>query len=148
MADGYYLAANGSVAAKPYTLLRQALERSSKVAIAKFAWHGRERLGVLRVVDDVIVLHSMKWPDEVRRPEDAGRAPEAEVSDVEIDAAVERKLHRLRMDRILVRPRQGNQGDRRCNTRRRRLDAYGHRSPGRAHGSEGTGSGRCGPRQA
>lgn len=89
IADGYYLAAKGGVAAKPYTLLRRALERSEKVAIAKFAWHGRERLGMLRVVDDVIVLHSMKWPDEVRRPEDAGEAPEAEVSNSEIDAAVQ-----------------------------------------------------------
>ena len=33
----YYLAADGAVAAKPYTLLRRALERSSKVAVAKFA---------------------------------------------------------------------------------------------------------------
>ncbi|WP_328335863.1 MULTISPECIES: non-homologous end joining protein Ku [unclassified Streptomyces] len=87
--DGYYLAAKGGVAAKPYTLLRQALERSEKVGIAKFAWHGRERLGMLRVVDDVIVLHSMKWPDEIRQPEDVGTAPDADVSDDEIDAAVQ-----------------------------------------------------------
>ncbi|WP_456340946.1 hypothetical protein [Streptomyces microflavus] len=32
ISDSYYLAADGQVAAKPYTLLRQALERSSKVA--------------------------------------------------------------------------------------------------------------------
>ncbi|MGW0316069.1 non-homologous end joining protein Ku [Streptomyces flavidovirens] len=35
--DSYYLAADGAVAAKPYVLLRQALERSSKVAVAKYA---------------------------------------------------------------------------------------------------------------
>ncbi|MFF1631570.1 Ku protein [Streptomyces sp. NPDC058272] len=45
-----------------------ALERSSKVAIAKYAWSGRERLGMLRVRDDVIVLHAMRWPDEIRDP--------------------------------------------------------------------------------
>ncbi|GGU51366.1 hypothetical protein GCM10010289_84650 [Streptomyces violascens] len=49
--DGHYLAADGQVAAQPYTLLRQALERSSKVAVAKFAWHDRERLGLRRVVE-------------------------------------------------------------------------------------------------
>lgn len=34
IAEGYYLASDGQVAAKPYKLLRQALERSSKVAVA------------------------------------------------------------------------------------------------------------------
>ncbi|MFJ6722379.1 Ku protein [Streptomyces sp. NPDC091259] len=82
----YYLAAEG-VAAKPYELLRQALERSSKVAVAKFAMRDRERLGLLRVLDDVIVLHGMRWPDEIR---DASLVdvPDVEVSDEEIDAAV------------------------------------------------------------
>ncbi|HET6860820.1 MAG TPA: Ku protein [Streptomyces sp.] len=85
--DSYYLAADGQVAAKPYLLLRKALERSAKVAVAKFAWHGRERLGLLRIKDDVIVLHSMKWPDEIRSPESL--APkEMDVDDAEIDAAV------------------------------------------------------------
>lgn len=46
--------------AKPYTLLRKALERSDKVAIAKFAWHNRERLGLLRVRDNAIVLYAMR----------------------------------------------------------------------------------------
>jgi DNA end-binding protein Ku len=39
--DSYYLEADGQVSAKPYKLLRQALERSSKVAVAKFALRGR-----------------------------------------------------------------------------------------------------------
>lgn len=49
ISDSYYLAVGGQVAVKPYTLLRKALERSSKVAVAKFAWHSRERLGLLRI---------------------------------------------------------------------------------------------------
>lgn len=69
ISDSYYLAVDGQVAAKPYTLLRRALERSDKVAVAKFAWHNRERLGLLRVRDDAIVLHAMRWPDEIRSPE-------------------------------------------------------------------------------
>ncbi|MFI5831419.1 Ku protein [Streptomyces sp. NPDC051578] len=82
----YYLAAEG-VAAKPYELLRQALERSSKVAVAKFAMRDRERLGLLRVLDDVIVLHGMRWPDEIRDPGQV-EVPDVEVSDEEIDAAI------------------------------------------------------------
>ncbi|WP_328886160.1 non-homologous end joining protein Ku [Streptomyces sp. NBC_00316] len=86
--DSYYLAADGQVAAKPYTLLRQALERSDKVAIAKFAWHNRERLGLLRVRDNAIVLHAMRWPDEIRDP--AELAPKEPVLDEkEIEQAVQ-----------------------------------------------------------
>ncbi|WP_442813074.1 Ku protein [Streptomyces sp. NBC_01800] len=54
------------MAAKPYVFLRRALERNARVAVAKFAWHNRKRLGLLSVRDDVLILHSMKWPDEVR----------------------------------------------------------------------------------
>ncbi|MDX3539651.1 Ku protein [Streptomyces sp. MB09-01] len=82
----YYLSAEG-VAAKPYELLRRALQRSSKVAVAKFAWHNRERLGLLRVLDDVIALHAMLWPDEIRST-DQVPVPDVSVSDEEVDAAV------------------------------------------------------------
>jgi len=84
----YYLQGDGAVAAKPYTLLRQALQRSDKVAIAKFAWHNRERLGALRVVGDAIVLQALHWEDEIRSSE--GLAPKGiELSDAEVDEAME-----------------------------------------------------------
>ncbi|MFJ6430771.1 Ku protein [Streptomyces sp. NPDC091416] len=87
MDAAYYLSANGVPAAKPYTLLREALKRSQKVALAKYALRGRERLGMLRVVDDVIAMHGLLWPDEIRAPE--GVAPESDVSvrDAELDLA-------------------------------------------------------------
>ncbi|MFJ7153486.1 Ku protein [Streptomyces sp. NPDC101118] len=87
MDAAYYLAANGVPAAKPYTLLREALKRSRRVAIAKFALRGRERLGMLRVVDDVIAMHGLLWPDEIRAPE--GVAPETQVTvrEAELDLA-------------------------------------------------------------
>ncbi|MGW1542262.1 non-homologous end joining protein Ku [Streptomyces sp. NPDC002309] len=87
MDAAYYLAASGAPAAKPYTLLREALKRSNKVAIAKFALRGRERLGMLRVVGDAIAMHGLLWPDEVRAPE--GVAPDAGVTvrDKELDLA-------------------------------------------------------------
>ncbi|MGW7069156.1 non-homologous end joining protein Ku [Streptomyces sp. NPDC054855] len=85
--EGYYLQADGQVANKPYTLLRKALERNSKAAVAKFAWHGRERLGLLRVQDDVILLHAMKWDDEIRSPQEL--APkEMDLDDDEVDRAI------------------------------------------------------------
>jgi DNA end-binding protein Ku len=87
MDASYYLQAGGAPAAKPYTLLREALKRSNKVAIAKYALRGRERLGMLRVVEDAIALHGLLWPDEVRAPE--GLAPDTKVtiSDKELDLA-------------------------------------------------------------
>jgi DNA end-binding protein Ku len=84
--DGYYLEASSPVAAKPYVLLRKALERSSKVAVAKFAWSGRERLGLLRVRDEAIVLHAMKWDDEIRDPSELAPKP-IELSEEEIGEA-------------------------------------------------------------
>lgn len=87
MDAAYYLAAGGAPAAKPYTLLREALKRSNKVAIAKFALRGKERLGMLRVVGDAIAMHGLLWPDEVRAPE--GIAPDSSVTvrDKELDLA-------------------------------------------------------------
>ena len=54
---------------KPYVLLRDALERSGRVAVVKVSLRNRERLAVLRPRDGVLVLQTMLWPDEVRRPE-------------------------------------------------------------------------------
>ncbi|MFG3206456.1 Ku protein [Streptomyces sp. NPDC048192] len=87
IAEGYYLQPAGQVAAKPYKLLVQALGRSAKVAVAKYAWSGRERLGLLRVRDDVLVLHAMRWPDEIRDPTEL-LPPPVEVSEGEIESAL------------------------------------------------------------
>jgi DNA end-binding protein Ku len=92
--EGYYL--EPQVAAEPYTLLRQALERSSKVAVAKCAWSGRERLGLLRVRDTVIVLHAMRWSDEIRDPSQL-KPEEVELTDDEI-AQAEQIIDRLTRD--------------------------------------------------
>jgi DNA end-binding protein Ku len=61
----YYLEPESS-AAKPYTLLRDALTRTDRVAIVKVALRQREQLATLRVRDGVLVLNTMLWPDEVR----------------------------------------------------------------------------------
>ncbi|MQY40394.1 Non-homologous end joining protein Ku [Streptomyces sp. RB17] len=87
IAEGYYLQPSSQVAAKPYKLLVQALGRSAKVAVAKYAWSGRERLGLLRVRDDVLVLHAMRWPDEIRDPTEL-LPPPTEVTEDEIKGAL------------------------------------------------------------
>jgi DNA end-binding protein Ku len=93
---GYYLQPQGTVAAKPYVLLRKALERSGQVGVAKYAFGGRERLGLLRVRDEAIVLHAMHWDDEIRDPSEL--APkEVEVTDEEVEEA-ELLIDRLSRD--------------------------------------------------
>src|SRR5438309_1987156 len=64
----YYLEPDAA-GAKPYVLLRDALERSGKVAIVKIALRQRESLATLRVRDGVFVLEMMLWPDEIREPQ-------------------------------------------------------------------------------
>jgi Ku protein len=64
----YYLEPDGP-AARPYVLLRDALENAGQVAITKIALRQRESLAALRVRDGVLVLHTMRWPDEIRRPD-------------------------------------------------------------------------------
>lgn len=64
----YYLEPQ-KAAAKPYVLLRDALQKSGHVAIAKVALRQRESLALLRVVSDVLVMTTMLWPDEVRTPD-------------------------------------------------------------------------------
>ncbi|MGW5864197.1 non-homologous end joining protein Ku [Streptomyces sp. NPDC055239] len=87
MDTAYYLSANGVPATKPYTLLREALKRSEKVAVAKFALRGRERLGMLRVVDDVIAMHGLLWPDEIRTSDGVAPDSRVKVRDAELDLA-------------------------------------------------------------
>jgi len=64
----YYLEPDGK-AAKPYALLREALGSTERMALVKVALRQRETLAVLRVRDQVIVLQTLLWPDEVREPD-------------------------------------------------------------------------------
>jgi len=61
----YYLEPD-KAAAKPYALLRGALEAADRVAVVKVALRQRESMAVLRVRDKVICLQTLLWPDEVR----------------------------------------------------------------------------------
>ncbi|MCF6526141.1 Ku protein [Streptomyces sp. JJ36] len=83
----YYLTPDGQGAGKPYVLLREALARSGKVAVAKLALRGRESLGMLRVYDETLTLHTMLWPDEIRPAEGMAPSGTVTVRDAELDLA-------------------------------------------------------------
>jgi DNA end-binding protein Ku len=74
--DKAYFLEPATGAAKPYVLLRRALEETERTAVVLMTLRKRTRLGLLRVRDDVLVLQTMLWPDEVRVPEFEGIADE------------------------------------------------------------------------
>ncbi|MEV7372971.1 Ku protein [Streptomyces sp. NPDC090301] len=86
-AGSYFITPDGAVAAKPYVLLRKALERNDKVAVAKFALRDRERLGLLRPLEDALLLSGLHWADEIRSSEEI-TPPETELTEDEIKGAL------------------------------------------------------------
>ncbi len=78
----YYLEPE-KTGAKPYALLREALEAADRMALVTVSLRNRTSLAVLRVRDDVIVMQTMMWPDEIRTPDfssvDTSEAKPAEV---------------------------------------------------------------------
>jgi DNA end-binding protein Ku len=77
----YYLEPE-KTGAKPYALLRQALLEADRMAVVTVALRQRTTIAVLRVKDDVIVLQTMMWPDEIRTPDfsvDTGEVKDSEV---------------------------------------------------------------------
>jgi DNA end-binding protein Ku len=81
----YLLPAEG--AEKPYRLLVRALDETGKVGIAKVVIRKKQHLAVLRPYEDVLLLETMYYADEVRRPEqldgDLGK-PKLQKAEVEL----------------------------------------------------------------
>ena len=90
----YYLEPD-KAAAKPYALLRQALDETDRVAVVTVSLRTRMTTAILRVRGDVIVMQTMMWPDEIRSPDFAGLdAAEQAASDQEL------KMARLLVDAL------------------------------------------------
>lgn len=51
-------------AAKTYALLREALKKSGKAALAKYVIRSKERLGLILVEDNMLYLNQMRYPEE------------------------------------------------------------------------------------
>ncbi len=139
----YYLIPE-ETGAKAYALLREAMTQENKVGIAKVSFRDKEHLAALRFKDDVFVLETMYWPDEIR---------DAEFGDVDVDAKVrpqELEMARPLIESLTVRlePRgvqrrvpRGAAADRRGEDRRRgdrdrrgRAHREGRRPDGGAEG--------------
>ena len=82
----YYLVPE-ETGAKAYALLREALNRSGKVGIAKVSFRDKEHLAALRFRDDAFVLETMYWPDEIREADFGGVDVSAKVRPNELEMA-------------------------------------------------------------
>src|SRR5207253_4263711 len=85
--SAYYLEPE-AVGAKPYSLLRAALETTGKVAIGKIALRDREHLCRLALHDGGLLLNTLYWPDEIRSSKDLSIPQDGEVAKRELDMAV------------------------------------------------------------
>src|SRR5690625_70415 len=86
MSKTYYLAP-ASTSAKSYALLRRTLEETDRTAIVSFTLRQRTQLGALRVREDVMLLQTLLWEDEVREPDFAGLDKDVRISAKELEMA-------------------------------------------------------------
>ncbi len=82
----YYLAPE-KTGIKAYRILLGALQDKRMVGLAKVAIREREYLATLRAQDDVLVMETMYWPDEIREPAFELLEEEIEVRDEEVAMA-------------------------------------------------------------
>lgn len=82
----YYLEPS-SKSPKAYVLLAKALEETDRLAIASFTLRNRTRVAALRVVDGVMTLQTLLWPDEVRKPDFGFLDEDTEIRDQELKMA-------------------------------------------------------------
>lgn len=77
------------VGAKPFTLLKRALEETGRTAVARVVIRTKERLATIRPYDDTLILETMFWPDEIRSTGslDVPEGDEARVRAKELDMA-------------------------------------------------------------
>ncbi|HEV3472918.1 MAG TPA: Ku protein [Actinomycetota bacterium] len=82
----YYVAPEAA-GLKAYRLLADALEAEGQVGVAKVALRDKEHLATVRLKDDVFVLETMHWPDEIREPEFEELNKRVKVQDSEVKMA-------------------------------------------------------------
>lgn len=83
----YYLEPD-KAGAKAYALLREALKRSGKVGVASYVLRNRGTLGVLKPLDDVLVLNQIRYQEEVRNPSELKLPSDENLREQEVSLAL------------------------------------------------------------
>ncbi|HSJ56366.1 MAG TPA: Ku protein [Anaerolineae bacterium] len=84
----YYLEPDEK-AAQAYALLRDALDRTGKVAIARYMIRTRQHLGMIKAQGDVIILNQMRFAAEIRPTEELNLPENVKLEKRQMDLAVE-----------------------------------------------------------
>lgn len=87
----YYLSPQDT-ADKAYVLLRDAMQQTGKIAIARFTLRNRSSLAAIRIVGPCMVLETIYYPDEVRPIEQVPELPGKHVQSGEKELAMAREL--------------------------------------------------------
>lgn len=82
---------------KAYRLLTDAMQKSGRVALAKFVMRGKENLVLIRPAQDGLMLHTMYFSDEIRDFGEVEKGDDAKVKPGELDLA-ERLVKELSSD--------------------------------------------------
>ncbi|HVL81361.1 MAG TPA: Ku protein [Actinomycetota bacterium] len=82
----YYLVPD-EAGVKAYNVLRDALAAEDKVAIGRVAFRDKEHLAAIRVMNGVLMLHTMRWPEEIKEAEFPELAASPKVSEAEVKMA-------------------------------------------------------------
>lgn len=83
-----YFLAPDTGGGKAYLLLRQALENSGKIGVAKIIIRSKEQLAVVRVYGNTLLMETIHFPDEVRNAGDVSVPEEQKVTKKELDTAL------------------------------------------------------------
>ena len=120
--DAHYLVAPigaGEGPRRAYRLLLEVMRRTERAALARFVLRTREHLALVRVRDELLVLTTMVFADEVRDPE--GIAPGGKVAKAQLEHAAQlvealsadwdpsryEDRHRARLRDVVERKKQG-----------------------------------------
>jgi DNA end-binding protein Ku len=71
---------------KSYNLLKNALKETGKLGVATFVLRAKESLSLVGVYKDALVLHVIRFADEIRDPKEL-KLPETKVSKKEVEMA-------------------------------------------------------------
>jgi len=89
--DRSYFLEPASKSIKSYVLLAKTLAETDRVAIVHFTLRNKTRLAALRVKDfskrDVMVVHTLLWPDEIRDPDFPALDTKVEIKPAELKMA-------------------------------------------------------------
>jgi DNA end-binding protein Ku len=119
----YYLAPRGKGADRAYALLRQAMRETGKVGIATLILRDKEHLVAVRPGEDVLILETMYFADEIRSPSEELESLPKDVTFAGRELEVAKKLveslsvewspedyhntYRARVEEVIERKRDG-----------------------------------------